>query len=301
MNLKLGNHGDLVKHVQQQLRHFEPALAIDGIFGRHTDRAVRIAQRRLGLYPPDGIVGPITASALTRSAAPAAAPTARPSHPAPAATGSGDPGPLRHAVEPARRRARQTPMPPGMVSPVSAMTTSRFGRQFIVSHEAQANVSNHLHHPSAGSGVTIGPGYDMKDRSKTAVAADLRAIGVAPADAAAAAEGAGKSGTAAGTFVRDNKTLLNLTREQERALLDHIIPHYEAMVKGKITVPLHQQEFDALQSGRRLDQDDAAGQCRGGARGDAGDETARVFQRSADPQLGRPARSGEPHVSVWRV
>lgn len=58
------------------------------------------------------------------------------------------------------------------------------GRQFIILHEAQRGVSNHLHHPSMGSGVTIGPGYDMKDRTAAQVAQHLRLVGVAPSAAA---------------------------------------------------------------------------------------------------------------------
>jgi GH24 family phage-related lysozyme (muramidase) len=249
--LYIGKHGQDVKHLQTLLKKYDPGLIADGIFGAKTDRAVRLMQRRRGLYPPDGVAGPITMHALgATSAAPAARPAAAPTHaqPKPATPASGDPGPLTHAIAPARKRAQHTTMPPGVVSPVANMFTSRLGRQFIISHESQRGVSNHLHHPSAGSGVTIGPGYDMKDRSVTEVQRDLLAINV-PADAAAiAAKGAGLSGSAASKFVSDNKKVLDLTTAQETALLGQIIGHYESMVKRAIKIPLLQQEFDALVS-----------------------------------------------------
>ncbi|MEG3088574.1 glycoside hydrolase family protein [Sphingomonas sp. PB4P5] len=262
--LRVGSRGDEVRTLQNLLRRYDPQLASDGVFGPQTERAVRLSQRRNGLYPPDGIAGPMTMGALNgagigaptrsvpiptarsaavRSANAAATATARP-----VAPGRGDAGPLKAAVDPARERARTAPMPAGVVAPVAGMHMSRLGRRFIYDHEAQHGVSNRLHHPSSGSGVTIGPGYDMKDRSAASVQADLQAVQVPPAAAAQAAKGAGLSGTAAHNFVRDNKTVLNLTREQQEALLVHILPSYEARVKRAITIQLHQNEFDALVS-----------------------------------------------------
>ena len=65
--LKMGSRGDGVHSLQQQLRRFEPTLVVDGVFGTKTERATRIAQRRLGLFPPDGIAGPKTTAALAGS------------------------------------------------------------------------------------------------------------------------------------------------------------------------------------------------------------------------------------------
>ena len=254
--LKIGSHGEGVNALQQRLRAFQPGLAVDGLFGTRTERAVRIAQRRLGLYPPDGIAGRITMAGLARvsgSGPPHNAPALQPASPRPAPTpaidpGAGDPGPLRHAINPARRRARENPMPAGVASPVAGMRMSRAGRRFIYNHEAQRGVSNRLHHPSAGSGVTIGPGYDMKDRARDEVARDLAAVGVSPDAAAEAGKGAGLSGARAGQFVKNNKSLFDLTPDQEVALLEQILPHYERMVQRAIRISLHQQEFDALVS-----------------------------------------------------
>ena len=62
------------------------------------------------------------------------------------------------------------------------MSLSESGRQFVFRHEAgNGRVTAHLHHPPGDSGVTIGPGYDMKERTPEAIAADLRRINVDPA------------------------------------------------------------------------------------------------------------------------
>lgn len=228
--LMLGSHGDNVRRLQHALRRYEPSLAADGIFGPRTERAVRLAQRRLRLYPPDGVAGSITLAALGRTNAAVLRhhghqqPVTQ--HHAPLhdhSTGNGDPGSLRPVVEPARQRAEKGEMPTGTVLPVASLRVSRNGRHFIISHESLRGVSNRLHHPTLGSGVTIGPGYDMKDRSVREVEADLAIINVPTAAAAQAAQGAGKSGIAAQTFVRENKQVLNISPTQESALLDRIV------------------------------------------------------------------------------
>ena len=59
--------------------------------------------------------------------------------------------------------------------------------------------------PSDSSGLTIGRGYDMKERTAVAIAADLTAAGVAAADAAKISKAAGLSGTAARKFISDQQ------------------------------------------------------------------------------------------------
>ena len=54
-HLYLHSHGQPVRALQMLLRRFEPALTVDGRFGPKTERAVRLAQRRLGLFPADGM------------------------------------------------------------------------------------------------------------------------------------------------------------------------------------------------------------------------------------------------------
>ena len=269
--LRVGSRGEDVRNLQTLLRQYDPQLGADGVFGPQTERAVRLGQRRNGLYPPDGIAGPMTMGVLTGNGAgyasparaiPSGTPTRTVAIPgtrsaafqkaqtaASAATvGKGDPGPLKAAVEPARERARTAAMPAGTASPVSSMHMSREGRHFIVEHESQRGVSNRLHHPTAGSGVTIGPGYDMKDRSSAEVQSDLTAIGVPIEAAKTAAAGAGRSGAPATQFVKDNKSVINISIDQEALLLRRIVGSYEDRVKRAIRVPLHQHEFDALVS-----------------------------------------------------
>ncbi len=275
-HLRLGMHGHDVGLLQGKLKAFVPELSADERFGPRTERAVRVAQRRLALFPPDGIAGPRTMAVLFKSSVGASAKTADKStwmsSGAAAASSFGRttklmedaiagwlkqhltastpvPAPIRKAVTPAMHRAEHAPAPPSVVAPVAGMRMSAQGRLFIIRHEGQAGVSNHLHHPSMGSGVTLGPGYDMKDRTRAQVAGDLKSIfGVDPAAADKAAEGAGKHGKAARDFVRENKKVIDLSPSQQAALLANIIGHYEGMVRRAVKIPLHQYEFDALVS-----------------------------------------------------
>jgi hypothetical protein len=59
--------------------------------------------------------------------------------------------------------------------------------------------------PSASSGLTIGRGYDMKEKTAATIAQDLAASGVSSADAALISRAAGLSGAAASKFIADNK------------------------------------------------------------------------------------------------
>ena len=59
--------------------------------------------------------------------------------------------------------------------------------------------------PSDSSGLTIGRGYDMKERSVASIAADLGAAGVPAADASKISKAAGLSGAAARKFITDQK------------------------------------------------------------------------------------------------
>ena len=250
MGLSRGSSGKGVKHPQTLLRHYDRTLVADAVYGPWTERAVRLAQRRNGVYPPDGIAGRHTLASLDHAQAAhrdvrvQRVPFAAYAQP----VRLGNPGPLAVAVALVRAKAVHGPMPAGTASLPGAMTTSLQGRQFIIDRECLQGVSNRLHHPSAGSGVTIGPGYDMKDRTARQVAHDLEVIGISPAVSAKAAEGATLSGESAQQFITANKTLLNLTRQQEAALLDAIIGEYESKVQRDIRVPLHQYEFNALVS-----------------------------------------------------
>ena len=289
--LHLHSSGRQVRALQLLLRKYEPQLAVDGKFGPRTERAVRAAQRKLGLFPADGLAGPHTLAALAKAAKPSGAPS-RPTPPATPGWGAslgamaGKAGSavataghdalntveeavkaverwiagltshatpvlpvLHHLVPPAKAKAQQTPMPPGVVADPKNMFLSEPGRQFIFRHEAgNGHATAHLHHPGGHSGVTIGPGYDMRKRTPDEVTAALVKIGVDPTTAAAAAKGAGKHDKEADDFVHNNKSLLDLSIGQQIALQNHYKAHYEQMVRDAVRVPLYKYEFDALVS-----------------------------------------------------
>ena len=271
--LKLGSHGDGVKALQTTLKQYSPTLVPDGRFGPATERAVRLAQRRCGVFPADGIAGPKTFAALaaTRRRTQAARDPSWSDWATSLMNAAGTalrglekdvsafvaahmpsaddvPRTMRPAVAPARNRAVSATMPAGEVRPVARLTTSRDGRRFIIAHEAVRGISNRLHWPGGVSGVTLGPGYDMGTRTPSSVVSDLTAIGVERSTAVAVAAGAGLKGHDAKVFVKENKNLVTIDIRQESALLDQIVPHYESMVKNSIRIPLHQYEFDALVS-----------------------------------------------------
>jgi hypothetical protein len=62
-----------------------------------------------------------------------------------------------------------------------------------------------LHVPGESSGLTIGRGYDMKERTTAGIVQDLSACGVSAADAATIAKAAGLAGSAARKFIQDNQ------------------------------------------------------------------------------------------------
>jgi GH24 family phage-related lysozyme (muramidase) len=128
----------------------------------------------------------------------------------------------------------------------AANTLSEKGFEFIYKHEAWASVSNHLHWPGGASGVTLGPGYDMKERASAAIVSDMQNIGVPSNIAASISAGTGLTGSQARGFANNNHGIVNLTKEQEMELLRNIVPEYEKLVNRKVTIELQQHEFDAL-------------------------------------------------------
>ncbi len=239
--LRKGAKGSDVRILQKRLQEYNYPIIADGNFGSKTDLAVRAFQRKKGLLP-DGIVGLKTRHALGITDK----------------TGSifitthdytefirliGE-----FIAEPASV-ARNQPSTQSASSPASKLHISPEGLRFIYSHEARENISNHLHWPKdTASGVTLGPGYDMKQRTPASIVTDMLAIGLDLATAKKIAEGAGKKGADADNFAKTNKELVNLTREQQMQLLAYIVPSYEKIVSKNITVDLVQHEFDALVS-----------------------------------------------------
>lgn len=92
--------------------------------------------------------------------------------------------------------------------------------------------SRKAHWPGGESGVTIGRGYDMKLRKKDSIIADLTAAGVPEADCECLAKGAGKSGAAASSFVKEAEvSKVEITAEAQKALFSTVYEEYEATVR----------------------------------------------------------------------
>lgn len=77
------------------------------------------------------------------------------------------------------------------------------------------------------SGVTLGRGYDMGDRTETAVYNDMVASGISDEQATKISEGAGLKGIAARNFVSSNKSDVGeITLQQQESLFAIIYPGY---------------------------------------------------------------------------
>lgn len=132
--------------------------------------------------------------------------------------------------------------------PNAEMTMSPEGYAELAAREEQVGVSLHTHWPGAASGVTIGPGYDMGNRTADEVSNDLQAVGVPAATADTLAQGAGLTGAAAKAFAVAHRGDVSLTDDQQASLLSNTVPPYQAAVQNDTTTPLTQNQFDALVS-----------------------------------------------------
>lgn len=89
-----------------------------------------------------------------------------------------------------------------------------------------------FHVPTPSSGLTIGRGYDMKEKSKAQIAGDLTAAGVAPADAQKISGAAGLSGQAAKSFIAANGlSNFSISQETQVKLFEISYRDEEAVVK----------------------------------------------------------------------
>ena len=301
--LYLHSRGQPVRALQLLLKKYEPGLAVDGIFGPRTERAVRAAQRKLEIVPADGIAGPYTLAALTRAAK--GAQPANPSPPPPQHPSFGQqfnsavhnaghaisstasstehavvntieeavtaiekfiaglhpephhvPANTQHVVQPGKNQAKNSPNPPSTVRDPKTMRVSPEGRAFVFWWEARdGKATSTLHLPTSGSGITLGPGYDMGARKPAEVKATMLLIGVDPTMADIIAGAAGKWGepkdgkpAEAQAYITKNKHLVYLTVTQQQALEDRYQAPLGKKVRQDIHVPLHQYEFDALLS-----------------------------------------------------
>lgn len=129
---------------------------------------------------------------------------------------------------------------------VQTMEISQAGLDFIFRHEAMDGVSEYFHHPSMASGVTIGAGYDFKQRSMSEVRETMTKIGLTPAQVNLACDAVGLTGQAAKNFCSVNKKAIKLTKEQEIQLLNICVKPYVNLVKRYMKIQLSQVEFDAM-------------------------------------------------------
>jgi GH24 family phage-related lysozyme (muramidase) len=211
----------------------------DGYFGGRTLVAIRIFQQHGAHVAVDGLIGNITWKQLLSGSAD----DLQGFNNMPQA----DLDKLITAAN-AEIKTRISGSETGGGSPkiLQAMTVSEKGYKFIYRIEAGPK-SNSLHHPTSTSGVTIGAGYDMKERKAANIKADLEKVNVPNNVAAVLSLGAGLIGQAADSFCAKNKALVNLTVEQQLGLLKLIIPReYERLPKTYVKVAQKQNEYDAL-------------------------------------------------------
>ena len=92
-----------------------------------------------------------------------------------------------------------------------------------------------LHWPAGASGVTLGRGYDMKERTQSTVTQDLINAGVSRSSALLFAEGARLSGSDAQKFVRNNRlTYGEISCEAQKVLFEDITyPRYVSMARTR--------------------------------------------------------------------
>ncbi|NUN13006.1 MAG: peptidoglycan-binding protein [Myxococcales bacterium] len=90
-----------------------------------------------------------------------------------------------------------------------------------------------LHVPGSSSGVTIGRGYDMKERSREEVIGHLEGAGVSPSLAGKIAGGAGLVGQPAKDFVKENKDI-EITPEQQQVLFSVVYDEKESYAAGRL-------------------------------------------------------------------
>lgn len=107
--------------------------------------------------------------------------------------------------------------------------------------------SREPHFPGGSSGVTIGPGYDLKHRTEKEVVDDLTKVGVDRDKAVRLSKGVGLTGDSAESFADSNDDI-ELTDEQEKELFSLVVPKYEKRARkdySKLNIP-NKPDFEDL-------------------------------------------------------
>lgn len=248
MVLKQGSRGADVRQLQTRLAALGFALSVDGVYGGSTAAAVRSFQLRQALVP-DGVAGTKTIRAMALSTA--ASVTAKHAHCA-ASMRVDQVRDLMNVIGsfilPIAVTSTRAPLRADPVRCASNCSISAQGLQFIYSHEAQAGVSNRLHWPRGASGVTLGPGYDMKERSQATIVSDMLSLGLDSKIANAVSLAAGLVNEDAREFTATHRLIVNLNQAQELRLLSIIIGQYERLVRNFVTIEIYQHQYDSLVS-----------------------------------------------------
>ncbi len=107
-----------------------------------------------------------------------------------------------------------------------------------------AYFSRVLHWPGGASGVTIGRGYDMKERTQATVLQDLINAGVENAAAQSFSGGAGLSGVDANNFVTNNKTAFGeISCDAQKILFEDVVyPRYVTAAQKKYSQAIAAQQ-----------------------------------------------------------
>ncbi len=121
------------------------------------------------------------------------------------------------------------------------------GLEFIYQHEHEDGKL--IDHPSAGSGVTFGAGYDIRYKSAAQVVQDLMGAGLDAGTAQQLAKGVGLSGRAADAFVAANRHLLDgQGKAFELAMIKPELQEVGRTIDQTVRSPLSQGQRDALTS-----------------------------------------------------
>jgi hypothetical protein len=101
--------------------------------------------------------------------------------------------------------------------------------------------------PSSASGLTIGRGYDMKEKSQKKISEDLVAAGISQTQADIIKKAAGLSGNAAKFFVVENDLLdFQITPEQQLALFKISYDEQAAEVKRISSLSKNEKDYGAV-------------------------------------------------------
>ncbi|HEV7405125.1 MAG TPA: hypothetical protein VGO11_19430 [Chthoniobacteraceae bacterium] len=96
--------------------------------------------------------------------------------------------------------------------------------------------TRYLHVPSASSGLTLGRGYDMKEKSAGTIKRDLTAVGVPDAQATVLSAAARLSGAHARKFITDHKLEeFSITPDQQRKLFESTYGEKVGTIKRILT------------------------------------------------------------------